>query len=225
MGAEKELKTAIKAIDKSKVLTEVAKRELEFEWKFNPPISPWMGGAWESLIKSVKKALKTITRDRLFTEESLHTFLCEVESIVNQRPLTPSSDDIRDYEALTPNHVLIGNHSQSFSPGHFIDDEIDYKRKWRSVQAAANMFWNRWIKEYLPTLQIRPKWTRKSRNMLKGDLVIVETNNTPRSHWPLGRVIETFPGKDGITRVVKVKTPNMELMRPVAKLCLLEKLV
>ena len=46
----------------------------------NPPSSPWMGGVWESLVKSVKRSLKVITRDRVFTEESLYMFLCETES-------------------------------------------------------------------------------------------------------------------------------------------------
>ena len=64
-----------------------------------------MGGAWESLIKSVKRSLKAITLDRIFTEEALYTFLCEVESLLNNRPVTPSSDDINDYEALALNHL------------------------------------------------------------------------------------------------------------------------
>ena len=47
-----------------------------------------MGGAWEALIKSVKRSLKPIARERLFTEETLHTFLCEVESILHNRSIT-----------------------------------------------------------------------------------------------------------------------------------------
>ena len=99
-----------------------------------------MGGPWEALIKSVKRILKAITRNRLFTEEALHTFICEVESILNNRPITPSSDDINDYEALTPNHILFGHSSSNYALGVFRDDEINYRKKWRAVQAAANMF-------------------------------------------------------------------------------------
>jgi len=54
--------------------------------------------------QSHKNLLKSITKGRLFTEEALSTALCEVESIVNSRPLTPTSDDPSDYEALTPQH-------------------------------------------------------------------------------------------------------------------------
>ena len=102
-----------------------------------------MGGAWESLIKSVKRSLKAITLDRIFTEEALYTFLCEVESLLNNCPVTPSSDDINDYEALTPNHLILGNSSSNYSSCKCQNDEIYYRKKWRAVQAAANMFWNR----------------------------------------------------------------------------------
>ena len=74
-----------------------------------------MGGARESLIKSVKQALRAISTRKIVTDETLQTYLCEVESIPNKRPLTPISDDI--FEAITPNHLLIGyqNNENSFT--------------------------------------------------------------------------------------------------------------
>ena len=111
-----------------------------------------MEGALEALVKTVKQALRTITKERLFTEDALTTFLCEVESIVNQRPLTPNSDSIDDFEALTPYHFLLGSPSFNPSPGDFNDSQINLRTKWKAVQAATNMFRRRWTKEYLPTL-------------------------------------------------------------------------
>ena len=73
-----------------------------------------MEGVWEALVKIVKRALRTTTRERLFTEDELTTFVCEVESIVNQCPLTLSSNSIDDFEALTSYHFLLG--SPSFNP-------------------------------------------------------------------------------------------------------------
>ena len=67
-----------------------------------------MCGSWESLIKSAKRALHPISTDRIFTDETLQTYLCEVESILTKRPLTPISNDIHDFEAITPNHLQIG---------------------------------------------------------------------------------------------------------------------
>ena len=77
-----------------------------------------MGGIWESLVKSVKRSLKVFIWDKLFTEECLLTFLREVESILNQRPLIPISDDVKDLKTLTPSHFIIGSYENTV-PGVF----------------------------------------------------------------------------------------------------------
>ena len=83
-------------------------------------------------------------------------------------------------------------------------------------------FWKRWMREWLPSLNSRKKWTRKTKNFVVGDIVLLVTPNSPRSHWPLGRIIEVHPGSDGLVRVVKVKCKQQELIRSVTRLCLLE---
>ena len=181
-----------------------------------------MGGVWKSLVKSVKRSLKFITRDRAFREESLYTFLCEVESIINNRPLTPTSDSISDFEALTPNHFFLGTKVTNYALGPLNPREINYRKKWRAVQAALNIFWTRWLGEYLPSLMDRKKWITNSQNLQIGDLVILVSKNPVRSAWSTGRAIEIYPGDDGVVRSVKVKTPNNEFVRPTASLCLLE---
>ncbi|KAG5859437.1 Protein of unknown function DUF5641, partial [Gonioctena quinquepunctata] len=40
--------------------------------------------------------------------------------------------------------------------------------------------------------------------------------------WPMGRVVETIPGRDGEIRVVRLKTASGELVRPVQRLLMLE---
>lgn len=220
VGACTELKNAFRNLDNIKIAEQLNIHNIE--WKFNPPISPWMGGSWESLIKSIKTALKTITTDRVFTEEVLSTFLCEVESIINSRPLTSVSDDINDFNVLTPNHFVIGSENPNLPPDHFTDDEINYRRKWRSVQAATNIFWKRWTTEYLPTLTKRNKWFTNNKIFEIGDLVLITSNNSPRSHWPMGRVIELYKSDDNIIRTVKLKTPSGTLVRASRTLSLLE---
>ena len=69
----------------------------------------------------------------------------------------------------------------------------------------------------------RRKWNYPTQNLNVGNLVVIQTDNIPRSHWPLGCIIETYPGVDGVVRTVKVKTPSNDLLRPAQKLCLLEK--
>ena len=138
IGASTELKQSIKALDQASISKHFVAKNID--WKFNPPVSPWMGGIWESLVKSVKHCWKVIFRDKLFTAESLATFICQVESVVNQQPIITVSDDVNDFEAMTPNHFIIGGDCYKFSPGIFEKHEINIRRKWRSVQAAANLF-------------------------------------------------------------------------------------
>ena len=219
IGGSNEIKEANKNIDRLEIAKFLTIKEIE--WSFNPPLSPWMGGSWESLIKSVKRSLKVITKDRPFTEEALYTFLCEVEALLNSRPLAAISDDINDLEVLTPNHLIYGYHNKICTP---ISEtlNLNIRSKWKSVQAGVNLFWKRWISEYLPTLTKRLKWATDQPNIRVGDLVIVRQNSIPRYHWPLGRVIKCFKGTDSIVRSVQLKLSNSEVTRPVQAICLLE---
>jgi len=96
-------------------------------------------------------------KERTLTDESLYTFLVEVEWIMNTRPLTPVSDSPDDFSALTPMSLLCGNLDSSLSPDVFFQAG-EYRRSWRAVQLLADLFWRRWMKEYLPLLQRRQKW-------------------------------------------------------------------
>ena len=37
--------------------------------------------------------------------------------------------------------------------------------------------------------------------------------------WPFGHVMETYPGDDGLVRVVKVRSKSKGYIRPVHRLC------
>ena len=67
------------------------------------------------MVKLTKRALKTVTNDRLMYEEVLRTFLVEVESTLNSRPLTSISDDYNDLQVLTLNQFLTGKLTKYFS--------------------------------------------------------------------------------------------------------------
>ena len=67
-----------------------------------------MRGVWESLIKQVKQSLKSVTNHQVFTEETVVTILCQIESIFNQQPLTAISDDCKDLKSLHQAISLLG---------------------------------------------------------------------------------------------------------------------
>ena len=127
VGANNEMKTCLKQLDQVKIKSYMCGKNIK--WIFNPPTSPWMSAVWESLVKSVQKTWKAIAKDRIFTEDCPYTFLCEVEPVLNSRPLTPISDHINDLEPLMPNHLLTGASSMSYSPGVFHSNEVDLRKK------------------------------------------------------------------------------------------------
>ena len=43
------------------------------------------------------------------------------------------------------------------------------------------------------------------KDLKEDDVVLVLDPKLPRRQWPLGHIIETYPGRDGNTRVAKVQ--------------------
>ena len=125
-------------------------------------------------------------------------------------------------EPLTPNHLLMLRAGPTVPPATLTKQDI-YGRRWRQLQYLANVFWRRWIREYLPSLQVRLKWNMERRNFAVNDIVLLLDDKTPRGSWPLGRVVEVYKNRcDGLVRSVKLKTRTAELTRPVNKITLLE---
>lgn len=110
MGAQNKLKTAMSEKDQDLVHEYFLRNGCQWiPFKMNVPHSSHMGGSWEWLVRSVHNALEPLlskARSQL-DDETLHTFITEVECIINSRPL--SVDHLCDVEApgpLTPNHLL-----------------------------------------------------------------------------------------------------------------------
>lgn len=220
VGAARELKEAFSSLDSARVQQVLFQNGIQ--WNFNPPAASHHGGVWERIIRMIRKVLGSILRQQTLDDDSLLTVLCEAEAILNSRPITKLSEDANDLEPLTPNHILLMKGKPILPPGVFNEQDLYVKRRWRQVQYIADLFWKRWIKEYLPLLQERHKWNQKRRNLLPGDIVLVADSGAPRGAWPLGRVLETFSDKRGLVRSVKVKTRTNVIERPVTKLCLLQ---
>ncbi|XP_050394219.1 uncharacterized protein LOC126812082 [Patella vulgata] len=220
VGAEKEIRGCIQKLNSGKVEKYLVERNCK--WIFHTPTAAHMSGVWERIVKSVKRSLKAIIGNDTINEEVLTTVLTEAERIANSRPLTRNPLSQNDDDPLTPNHFL------NVKPSDYIPHEIICetdkfsKKRWRQCQLLSNHYWNRWLKEYIPTLQSRSKWLKPKRNLRIGDLVLVCEDNVPKNQWLLGRVTDVFPGNDNLVRNVEVKTKNSVLKRPILKLCLLE---
>lgn len=189
------------------------------KWHFSPPRTPHFGGVWEAAVKSLKHHLKRTIGETLFTFEELSTYMCEIEAVLNSRPLTPISSDPNDLQALTPGHFLIGDALMTIPTLDYSQIPVNRLSTWQHMQKLKVDLWNRWHREYLNELNVRGKWHTGSPNLIKiGTLVVVHEDNVPPMRWKLGRVLETHPGNDGVIRVVTVKTENGIVKRGVKKI-------
>ena len=220
VGAQAELSRSFRQLDRGKIVA--AARRQNIEWKFNPPYGSHHGGLWERMIRTIRQVLVALlfSVSRL-NDDVLHTVFCEVENVVNSRPLTKLSDDIHDDNPITPNHLLLlrGNYVY---PWGVTQESDTYRRRWRHVQHLVTQFWRKWLKLYIPELQRRQKWLKPSPNIKTGDLVLIVDENSPRGSWPLGLIQDTNIGRDGLVRSAKIRTRSSVFVRPVTKLVLLE---
>lgn len=222
VGACKQLKLDARATPAVSLSMEIADflSENQISWHFIPPASPHFGGSWEIGVRSVKGHLKRVLGQQILTYEEFQTVLCQIEALLNSRPLCAISEsDASHFDALTPAHFLIGSPTVSLPEPNLIDTNKRLINRWQHAQRIQQGFWSKWHTEYLTSLQNRPKWRIKSQNLEIGELVILKEDNVPPTYWPLARIVETHPGTDGLVRAVTIKTCNGVYKRPTIKIC------
>ena len=219
VGADRELQELVESLDQERIIRESTKHH-RIDWKFNPPAAPHFGGVFEALIKSEKKAIKAILGDADINDEELHTAICGADS----QPITYVGADPNDHSPLTPNHFLVGQLGGGPFAPELLDAEEVYnpRKRWHRVQQLLGQFWKSWRREFLPTLTVRRKWFLPRHNLKEADVVLIVKPKANREERPLGRVMEVYPGHDGLVRVVRVKSKNKEFLCPVHCLCPLE---
>ena len=142
------VRKSFRQLDRTKLVA-AAKRQ-KIVWLFNLPKRL---ASRRSLGASDAGHKEDLCGTRL-TDDVLRTIFCEVEHLVNSRPLTKCRDDSNDNRPLTPDHLLLLHGNNAYSWGVTHDSDI-YWRRWRQVQHIVSLFWKRWIQEYLPELQRR----------------------------------------------------------------------
>ena len=193
-------------------------------WKNSPARTPQFGGLWEAAVRSMKHHLKRVVGSQVLTFEELTTVTCQVEACLNSRPILATTSHNQDgICTLTSGHFLIMQPPTAYPSDPALHDEPRLCKKWQLCQAIIQQFWDRWHREYLQTLQSRTKWRQTRPNLQEGDIVVLKEDKTFSCHWPLAKVVKTYPGSDGLVRVALVKTATSLYKRPVSKLALLHR--
>jgi len=198
--------------------------------QFILPASPWWGGFYERLVRSVKTSLKKTLGRSMLSFEELTTTLSEIGAVINTRPLTYANED--DLESvLTPNHLIYGN--DIFSNVHHpsssaIETYEDCSRRVKHLQLILKHFRDRFQQNYLAELRqtnlYRKRNTGDCRRLIIGDIVLIKDDiPLPRGRWRVGRIIELIVGRDGAVRGAKLKTTSNQgrhttAYRPTKKL-------
>ena len=160
--------------------------------------------------------------DTPLTFEEMTTVICQVEACLNSRPIVPVTSHNQDgLQTLTASHFLIFKPPSSYPSDPRIPENPDLLKKWNLCQSIVHQFWKRWAMEYLNTLQSRTKWQHSKPNLKIDDIVIMKPDTHFTCHWPLAKILETYPGENDIVRVALVKTATGTYKRPVTKLSLL----
>jgi hypothetical protein len=168
---------------------------------------------------SVRSILRQLLGEQLVDNETLSTLMCETEKTLNDRPLTKHSEDLSEFATLTPNDLLLRQRNPAL-PHYELSDSLGLS--WKQAHYLADLFWQRWVKEYLPQLQLCQKWIQVQPNVAVRDLVLLSNEKKPRSQWPKVIMKQVFPDEKGYVCEVIVRTAKSCYRRYICKLCLLE---
>jgi hypothetical protein len=168
-------------------------------WHYIVAFCPWEGGVYERMIGLVKNALLRVLGSSVVDYISLTTVLCQVEDLINSRPLTHSSST-EILQPLTPNSFL---RPASNKPSEAIDVDpatltstaSKLLKSYKVVRAFTEHFKSIFLSQYLQLMrekQVRmhpaPKGAVKFAPRI-GEMVHVKEEKQSRARWPLG-VIE-----------------------------------
>ena len=196
--------------------TSEAMTDLGVDWNMNPPHASHWGGVFERKIGQIRRGMDSTmmhTKHRNLTAEELRTLLMEAAFIVNSTPLWSTNADPNEPLPITPNLLLTQKGAELHSTRSFEEpDLLSYgPRRWRRIQALADIFWKQWRDLYLMDQQKRSKWTKNIPPLQEGDVVIIKDENTARAYWPLARVEKTYRSHDGVIRKADLRMARLDL--------------
>jgi len=169
-------------------------------WKYSFPGDPQTNGITEVMIGMVKKKLRGLSFPRAYTALELETYLAEIEMIINNRPLF-----VHQEEVVTPNHGLYGVSQHPMIQPTGSVGEVNGDHLHVQIRKKVHSFWNAWYSEYRDNLR-HIQLGRTAPVLHIGDKVMYLKGEISRAgQYPVGTVIEVYPGQDGNVRLVDLR--------------------
>ena len=86
--------------------------------------------------------------------------------------IKPGTDlDLGSY--LCPNYFILGRTSIKVPSGTWTNT-INPKPRLEFIKNIVANFWRRWQRDYFPTLVVRQKWHVSKRNVVLGDVILLQ---------------------------------------------------
>lgn len=186
--------------------------EKSISWKFIPPRTPHQGGIWKAAVKAAKHHLNRVVNGKILSFEEYGTVFCQIEGILNSRPLAYHREPDKSVVMITPAHLAIGRPLLQ-SVRNLPEDCSSMGTRYNLTRDIVNSFWLSWRKEYLSTLQWKSKWHCEQNNPNEGDVVLLVDDNAIPSEWKMAVVVAVYPDKLGQVRAVDVRTSNGQAYR------------
>eukprot|EP00105_Crassostrea_gigas_P034805 XP_019918953.1 PREDICTED: uncharacterized protein LOC105318561 [Crassostrea gigas] len=98
VGAERELARSIQEWNQHQIQKSMLQKNVD--WQLNPPAGSHHGGVWERIIRIIRKAMNSVLKELTLDDEGLNTLMCEIEYMINDRPITKNTDHHSDLKHL-----------------------------------------------------------------------------------------------------------------------------
>ncbi|CAB4070219.1 unnamed protein product [Lepeophtheirus salmonis] len=172
------------------------------------------------MVKLTRNIICRLFRNTHITVKQQNTALLEIEAVLHSRPLVPLSPDTSE-DAIIPSMFITGFNTTSL-PDHFFDINNHLSSRWRKTKCffKKDFVKNGCLSIYLIFNGLK-KWRHAQRNLKVDNLVVVVDKIQGSLEWPLGRIINVYPGSDALIRTAEAKPSNEKVyQRPTIKLAL-----
>ena len=187
-------------------------------WNFCPSGAQWRNGAAEAFVKKFKLSFHHLYKDTKLNYAQLLTAVKRISNILNDRPISvqrtkTDSNDEDFLSPLTPNMLITGR-SGSGPPKDFT--EVQDPQQCRTfVDELEQAWWYQYKVQYFHSLLPTRKWRDAKRNMMVGDVVLIQySSKSSPGTYRLGRITQIEIDQDNLVRTC---TAQYKLVKPVTE--------